>query len=321
MRNRESGQAGFRFAAAAGGAFVADFTAGTGGRAGKRRDRGRVVVGFHLDAERAGGGFAEAVDLAVVGAQMAGDVAFDDRGIVFVGAQRVLRRMFMGITDHAEQTVRHVLAVDAIRRVENFVPAVLGIGLREHHQFGIGRIAAECAVTVLQVSHFVLAQRQAEFGIGLRQLRDGDALQMAARRCREQGGGLIQTGPHALRHRIGQQFVDVLPQRIAFRRHAQQIQTQAAFGAAHRQAGTLQDFGGFARPRRARAQTRGDDARDRPGQGLGPADAAFQNAAEGGGVAQLGAGIDEIDMPGTGDAGIGNNLLQAGLETVASESG
>ena len=44
----EAGQAGLGLGAAAGRAFVADLAAGAGGRAGERRDRGRVVMGFHL---------------------------------------------------------------------------------------------------------------------------------------------------------------------------------------------------------------------------------------------------------------------------------
>ena len=203
MRDRESGQAGFRFAAAAGRAFVADFAAGTGGRAGERRDGGRVVVGFDLDAERAGGGVAEAVGAGVIGAQMAGHVAFDDCGIVFVGTQRVLRREFVRVADHAEQAVRHVAAIDAVGGVEDLVPAVLGVGLREHHQFGIGRIAAERAVAFLQIRHFVFAQGQTEIGIGLRQLGDRHALQRSAHRSSEQRAGLLEAGAHALGHRIG----------------------------------------------------------------------------------------------------------------------
>ena len=53
MRDAETGQSRLGLAAAAGGAFVADFAAGAGRRAGERRDRGRMVVGFDLDAERA----------------------------------------------------------------------------------------------------------------------------------------------------------------------------------------------------------------------------------------------------------------------------
>ena len=102
VRDRESGQAGFRFSATTGRAFIADFAAGTGGRAGKRRDGSRVVVGFDLDAERASGGVAEAVSSDIIRAQMTGHVAFDDRGIVFVSTQRVLRRQFMRVADHAE---------------------------------------------------------------------------------------------------------------------------------------------------------------------------------------------------------------------------
>ena len=44
----KAGEAGFRARAAAGGAFITDFTARTGGRTGKRSDGGGVVVGFHL---------------------------------------------------------------------------------------------------------------------------------------------------------------------------------------------------------------------------------------------------------------------------------
>ena len=46
--HREPGQPGFGFRAATGGTFVANLTARAGGRTGKRRDRGGMVVGFHL---------------------------------------------------------------------------------------------------------------------------------------------------------------------------------------------------------------------------------------------------------------------------------
>src|SRR5690554_6377922 len=44
----ETGQARLRLGTTAGSTLVTDFTAGAGGSTGKRRDRGRVVVRFHL---------------------------------------------------------------------------------------------------------------------------------------------------------------------------------------------------------------------------------------------------------------------------------
>ena len=46
--DRETGQAGLGLGAAAGRAFVADLAAGTGRRAGERRDRGRMIVRLDL---------------------------------------------------------------------------------------------------------------------------------------------------------------------------------------------------------------------------------------------------------------------------------
>ena len=56
------------------------------------------------------------------------------------------------------------------RGVEDLVPAVLGVGLREHHQFDVGRVAAEFAVALAQVVDLVLGQRQAEARVGRFQL-------------------------------------------------------------------------------------------------------------------------------------------------------
>ena len=54
------------------------------------------------------------------------------------------------------------------RGVEDLVPAVLGVGLREHHQLDVGRIAAEFGVALAQVVDLVLRQRQAEARVGAR---------------------------------------------------------------------------------------------------------------------------------------------------------
>jgi hypothetical protein len=57
----------------------------------------------------------------------------------------------MRVTDHREQAPFLRDAVDHPIRVEDLVPAVLGVRLREHHQFDVGRIAAEAAEIVREV--------------------------------------------------------------------------------------------------------------------------------------------------------------------------
>src|SRR5690606_11866992 len=78
VRDAEAAQPGLGLAAAAGRALVADLAAGAGGRARERRDRGRVVVGLDLDAERAvgqalGAVFARLRVRAVAARRVAGD--------------------------------------------------------------------------------------------------------------------------------------------------------------------------------------------------------------------------------------------------------
>ncbi len=64
--------------------------------------------------------------------------------------------------NHREQALRLRLAVDAPCRVEDLVPAVLGIRLREHRQLDVGRVAPKVRERVDQVIDFVGRERQAE---------------------------------------------------------------------------------------------------------------------------------------------------------------
>ena len=47
----------------------------------------------------------------------------------------------MRIADHAKQAVGLFFTIDGEVGVENFVPAVLAVGLRKHHQLNIGGVA------------------------------------------------------------------------------------------------------------------------------------------------------------------------------------
>jgi hypothetical protein len=57
-------------------------------------------------------------------------------------------------------------AVDHPVGVEDLVPAVLGVGLGEHHQLDVGRVAPHAAEVLHQVVDLVLGQREAQLAVG-----------------------------------------------------------------------------------------------------------------------------------------------------------
>ena len=102
VRGREADEARLGLGANAGRALVADLATGSGRGARERRDRGRVVVGLHLQEDVDGFG-VRAVDVGLrVREPTLPRAAFDDRGIVAVGAQDTLRRASVGVADHGE---------------------------------------------------------------------------------------------------------------------------------------------------------------------------------------------------------------------------
>jgi len=321
VRDREAGEAGLGLAAATGGALVADLAAGAGGRAREGRDGGRVVVGLDLDAEGRIHRRAVAVLVAAgLGAEAGGRVAFDDRCVVLVRGERELRRLRVRVLDHPEQRQRLRLAVDGPVGVEDLVAAVLGIGLREHHQLGVGRIAAELGVAGLQVLDLVGRQGQAQAQVRRGQGGGGDAFERARGQLHEQLRGVLARGQQRLRHRVVQRARQLRPARVAGGRQAGQVQAQAALDPLHRQAGTLHDLGGLARPGRQRAQARHHVAGPGAVGERFAAGAALEDAAERRQVRRCaGGGLDEVGMPGPGDPEAVDDLLQAVLETVAPE--
>ncbi len=95
--------------------------------------------------------------------------SLEDRGVVAVGDDSAAWRLDVRRPDHVEQ--RRVLcdAVDGPARVENLVPAVFRVGLREHHQLDVGRITSELPEGVDQVVDFVFRQCKSERNIRVRQ--------------------------------------------------------------------------------------------------------------------------------------------------------
>ncbi len=208
--DREAGDAGLRLAAATGGALVANLAAGTGGGAGKRRDGGGMVMGFHLHQD---GGVVvdEAVDaVGGIGQQPAPAQALDHRGIVLVGHQRGARMGGVGVADHAEQRRRRGFAVHRPVGVEDLVTAVLGVDLGEHHQLDVGGIAAEAPVVLHQVVDLVRGQGEALAFIGRLECPASAAEHVDAGQRRrlatgEQAGRGLSVQVHRLGHRVMQQ--------------------------------------------------------------------------------------------------------------------
>ena len=273
VRHREAGQPGLGPRAAAGRALVADLAAGAGGRAREGRDRRRVVVRLHLH-QHVRDLVARAVERRV-GVTLRQPAphrpAFHHRGVVVVGDDGALRRNVLGVADHREHRLRLVLPVDAELRIEDLVPAMLAVGLREHHQLDVARVAAELRECIDQVVDLVLAQRQAEAGVGRVQRRSAlpQYIHVFQRRRRllveQMARGLALEG-HALGHAVVQQRRDGC-QRVGRQRlgRTEQAALQSepvfddTFDALHRQAAVVGDVGGFAGPRRHRAQPRHDD--------------------------------------------------------------
>ena len=72
----------------------------------------------------------------------------------------------MRVPDHAEQRVGLFIAVDNPLCVEDFMATMLGIGLCEHHQLDIGRIARHALKILQQIIDFIAGERQSHFAIG-----------------------------------------------------------------------------------------------------------------------------------------------------------
>ena len=65
-----------------------------------------------------------------------------------------------GFPDHPEQAIFFAYTVNDPGRIENLVPAMLGVGLGKHHQFDICRRLSQTQIVLDQVTDLVLGQGQ-----------------------------------------------------------------------------------------------------------------------------------------------------------------
>ena len=56
----------------------------------------------------------------------------------------------------------HLLSADFPTRVKNFMPAMLGVGLGEHHQFDVVWVAPQFCKLLAQIIDLVFGQRKAQ---------------------------------------------------------------------------------------------------------------------------------------------------------------
>ncbi len=256
----ETGQTGLWLGAAAGGALVANLAAGAGGSTGEWRDGRRVVVGFHLHQD-----VHRLLHRAVLAGFRIGEetpcgVADDDRRVVLVSGQHVLAVHLVGVLDHAEQRLVLALAVDVPAGVEDLVAAVLGVGLREHHQFDVVRVALEALEGTDQIIDLVFGQGQAQVGVGLFQrgataTEDVHGSQRLGLGMAEQVGGCFETIEHHLCHAIVKRCGNQLC--IAIGKLALHVIGDAPLQPLDLlQPAVVGDIAGLARPRRNGAEAR-----------------------------------------------------------------
>ena len=165
--DREATQASLGLPAASRGALIPDLTAGARGCAWMGRDPRRVVVGLDLDGDVNGLGGRTVDTIRGPREEASSRLSGDDGGVVRVGAQDATGTHRVGVANHLEQASGLIDAIDGPARVEDLVSAVLRVGLREHEQLDVRRIAAELAVIRRQVVDLIVAQRQSEAHVGL----------------------------------------------------------------------------------------------------------------------------------------------------------
>ena len=246
--------------------LVADLAARTRRRAGKRRDRGRMVVRLDLHQDLREPAMRR---IAAVCARMEAldDRAFDDRCIVLVCDERALRMRRMRRADHREQALRLLDTVDAPGGIEDLVPAMLGVRLREHHQLDVGGVAPEASERPRQVLDLVGGQREAELAIRLVQSgttarSECHGRHRTRRDVREQAPGSLGTVEDCLGHPV----VDQRQQRGAVRGSQRRssdgphvVRDPALDARDGVETAVPGDVGRLGRPRRNRSGSRHDE--------------------------------------------------------------
>ena len=110
---------------------------------GKGRNGGGMIVRLDLH-ENVDGLIHGAVDAGVrIREITCAARSLDDGGVVAIGGEHAVGIARVRVADHREQRLVALAAVDDPVGIEDLVAAMLGVGLRKHHQLDVGRLAPE----------------------------------------------------------------------------------------------------------------------------------------------------------------------------------
>gem|GEM_PF-6716774 len=230
--------------------------------------------------------FAEQVDglgvRGVVAGEWVGEEASavragDDGGVVLVGGENALAVEPVGVANHRKERVILRGSIDFPSGVKDFMAAVLGVGLREHHEFDVGGVATKASKGGGEVVNFVGGEREAEFAVGgfERGAAFGekwDGVQWAGLFAAKEHRTIVERVEDDLRHRIDEAAAQcvqlVRAEDVKWRMKCVVIEREPVFDdplnpADFAQAAESGDVGGLARPRRNRPRPRGNDERSR----------------------------------------------------------
>ena len=183
-----------------------------------------------------------------IGEEARGAITARDGGVIAISRQHIVGMRGEGVTNHAEQAVVLGFTVQGPARVENLVAAMLGIGLREHHEFDIGRVARERGEAHHQIIDLVFGERETQRAIRLHQRR----ATLASERHVAQGTWrcvALQACEFgiAAKHGFGHAVVEQRQQACALLiTHVCTMPGRDAFDACQRCAAVARDVGGFA---------------------------------------------------------------------------
>ena len=194
--------------------------------------------------------------------EAASDGAFDDRRVVAVGREHAGGAPVPGVADHGERRARHGRAVDAPFGVEDLVPAMLAVGLREHHHLDVRRVAPQALEDVGEIGDLSLRQREALRRVhacerGLRIRAEHDVPQRSARMRLEQASRLRRIEHQRLGHRVEERRRQRRERLGPERRTRVDAPGLAALDPPHgREAAHARDVGRLRSPRRHRPEAR-----------------------------------------------------------------
>ena len=287
-----------------------------------------VRLDLHQDVRRFG---VRRVASFRIGIEAAHRRALHHRGVVGVGDDRASRIRGMRVPDHREEALRLANPVDPPVGVEDLVPAMLGVRLREHRELDIGRIAAEPAEARVEIVDLVVRQRKAERRVRLDDRRASareqrDRRHRSRREMREQRLRILEPGQHRFGHPVVQQrqkhrAIDCGQRSTVARDDAK---SDSPLDSRHRlQPAASGDVGCLRRPRRHRARARDDDERLAAGRTLIVVRTVRQQAIERRelGRRELSRDLDKMPV-GRGNAGdgvVGTGRGERGFELGYAE--